>query len=147
MNWGWKIAIVYSVFVVLTLGAVFYVVSTQDVELVTKEYYKEEIQYQQVIDAKKRNNELEVPIAFELNKAEKKGIVKVPTELLTDDMSANIVFYRPSNSADDKHIDLEVDSIGMQEILLNSFRKGIWKLRITVISSGNTYIVERELFI
>lgn len=147
MNWGWKIAITYSLFVVFTLGAVFYVVSTQDVGLVTEDYYKEEIEYQKVIDAKQRNIELEKPIRFEYQGSKRMAIVHVPEDLLSSDFKGTAFFYRPSNKKDDKTMDLQPDSTGLQELDLSGLKRGVWKIRLTVIAAGSSYIVEKDLFI
>ena len=48
-NWGWKIAILYSGFVCFMLAMVFQA-SHQKVELVTTNYYEEELKYQSHID-------------------------------------------------------------------------------------------------
>jgi hypothetical protein len=48
-NWGWKIAILYSSFVCFMLAMVCKA-SNQKVELVTTNYYEEELRYQQHID-------------------------------------------------------------------------------------------------
>ena len=48
-NWGWKIAILYGGFVCFMLVMVF-IASNQKVELVTTNYYEEELKYQSHID-------------------------------------------------------------------------------------------------
>ena len=52
MNWGWKIALLFSGFVLFILFLVFKSVQ-QDFYLVSKDYYKQEIEYQKVIDGMK----------------------------------------------------------------------------------------------
>ena len=71
MNWGWKIVVVYSGFVVMTLGMVFYFMGHK-VDLVAKDYYKQEIEYQDQIDKITNAKSLDEPIGFEYTAAEKK---------------------------------------------------------------------------
>ena len=49
MNWGWKIALVYTLFALMTLGFVV-LGSMKKVNLVEKDYYEKEIKYQEQID-------------------------------------------------------------------------------------------------
>jgi hypothetical protein len=51
MNWGHKITIVIIVFLVGMLGMVF-IALRQNNEMIDDDYYKKELAYQQVIDAK-----------------------------------------------------------------------------------------------
>ena len=64
MNWGWKIAIGYSIFVagILSLVVVAY---RQTNDLVSADYYAQEIQFQQRIDARGNSLSLQTPFAFE----------------------------------------------------------------------------------
>ncbi len=60
-NWGYKIVLVYSVFVA---GILYLVVqsSRQQMDLVTDDYYAQEIRYQEKIDQSKRASALSEPI-------------------------------------------------------------------------------------
>lgn len=53
MSWGYKILAMYGAFILL-IGALVFGSYQQDVNLVSKDYYQREIEFQQVIDG--RNN-------------------------------------------------------------------------------------------
>jgi hypothetical protein len=57
LNWGHKITLAFSAFVLLMFTLVYKSMKT-DFQLVTKEYYKDELAYQQVIDGTNRANKL-----------------------------------------------------------------------------------------
>ena len=64
MNWGYKIIIIYSAFV---LGIVFmvYKATQQNTDLVTTDYYAKELVYQDRIDEAKRTSLLSAQITIE----------------------------------------------------------------------------------
>ena len=64
-NWGYKIVLVYSVFVA---GILYLVVqsSRQQMDLVTDDYYAQEIRYQEKIDQSKRASALSEPIRYQV---------------------------------------------------------------------------------
>ena len=53
INWGTKIVILYSSFVIMMLGMVFFAVN-QEFHLVTDNYYEEELLFQEQINQKRR---------------------------------------------------------------------------------------------
>ena len=55
INWGIKLIIGYSIFVVITLGMIFFT-TTLNTDKVIDNYYEAEINYQQHIDKIKRTN-------------------------------------------------------------------------------------------
>ena len=65
-NWGYKIVLVYCVFVA---GILYLVVqsSRQQMDLVTDDYYAQEIKYQEKIDQSKRASALSEPIRLPVN--------------------------------------------------------------------------------
>ena len=65
MNWGYKILIVYAVFVT---GIVFmvYKSSNEKMDLVTADYYGKELKFQQQIDETKRTDALSEEVRYEV---------------------------------------------------------------------------------
>ena len=57
MNWGYKILLVYAVFIAGILFLV-YKASSQKMDLVTPDYYEQELKYQSQINATERANAL-----------------------------------------------------------------------------------------
>ena len=49
LSWGYKIAFVYIIFVA-GIGFLVFKASSQKFDLVTKDYYDQELKYQEVID-------------------------------------------------------------------------------------------------
>ena len=57
LSWGWRIAILYSLFV-LFMSTLVIASNHQHFDLVSKDYYEDEITYQKVIDAGKNQSNL-----------------------------------------------------------------------------------------
>ena len=66
MNWGYKILLVYVVFVTGIMFMVFKS-SSQKVDLVTTDYYAKELKYQQKIDAMNRVSLLSDTVKYEMS--------------------------------------------------------------------------------
>jgi len=147
MNWGWKIALVYFTFVILVLGMVFYVKLTQRVNLVSDEYYKDEIEYQNTIDAFQNAQGLSAPLLFNISAQGQKATLQLPTEIVGQKPSGSVLFFRFSDNRLDKEFKLSVDTYGKQEIDISKLPKGIWQLKIKINASDKRYQYEKQITI
>jgi len=94
MNWGQKMLISFIVF---AMGIVYLAYRCMQVNtaLVTKEYYKDELKYQDVIDGTKMANALSGKI--ELIQNGESISVQLPAEMKNEKVSGNIWFYCASD--------------------------------------------------
>ena len=142
MSWGWKIALLYSGFVLFILFMVFKSVQ-QDFYLVSEDYYKQEIEYQKVIDGMKNARSLgdEFDIKYDI----KTQILKINfPEEQTGKIKGEIYFFRPSDSKMDIRISIRTDDQGKMEIKTGSLQRGLWKLKVLWSQNGNNYFFERD---
>lgn len=103
MSWGWKIGLLYTGFAAMIITLV--VMSTrQHFDLVTKDYYKAEIKYQEVIDAAKNQSTLSRPFGIHANSAN--VVVDFPAEFSGKAISGKIQFYSPANADWDHTVDI-----------------------------------------
>ncbi|MDZ7607986.1 MAG: FixH family protein [Cyclobacteriaceae bacterium] len=142
MNWGWKIAILYSGFVVMTLGMVFYFMGHK-VDLVAEDYYKQEIAYQDQIDKMSNSQAMLQPLGIDLDRQTLSAIIRFPTEHASAGIQGSVQLYRPANSDEDKSFDILIDSTGVQSVLLTGFSKGLWKIKVMWNSGGKDYYSEK----
>ena len=98
MNWGYKILFVYLAFVVGIMYMVFRS-STQKSDLVTKDYYAQELKYQQKIDEAKRASDLPEKISYELQAD--KIIVRFPKFFNGTKLNGTILLYCPADKTRD----------------------------------------------
>jgi hypothetical protein len=96
-SWGTGITLSYVIFITVVIGVVIYF-HTLDVNLVSDNYYEQEIKHQGKIDkAERANNLSEKPDI----KVDGRNIyIKFPTLFNADEIEGSIVLFRPSNRLD-----------------------------------------------
>ena len=142
MNWGWKIVVLYSAFVIMTLAMVIYFMGHK-VDLVAEDYYKQEIEYQNQMDKISNANSLKEPIGFEYFRSDRTIKLSFPQVHIEQKLKGKIHFYRPANADEDKEYELQPDSSGEQIISVGSLNRGLWKIKIAWNSGGKEYFDEK----
>ena len=143
MNWGYKIIIVYIVFVAGILLLVFKS-SVQNQDLVAIDYYEQELRYQQKIDETERANALPGTVRYELTKDA--VIIYFPQEMKGNTLTADILLYAPA----DKRRDFQKKMVTENAVIsfpLPRQNKGLHKLKITWEVNGTTYYYEHKIMI
>ena len=144
MNWGWKIVMVYSAFVIMTLAMVFYFMS-QKVDLVAEDYYKQEIAYQDQIDKMENTKALKEPIGFAYSVSNRLITLDFPESHVTQGIEGIIHLYRPANSEEDKEFIIQPEDSGLQTIAVGSLSKGLWRIKISWSSAGSEFYDEKTV--
>ena len=142
MNWGWKIVVVYSAFVVMTLSMAFFFMR-QKVDLVADDYYKQEIEYQRQMDKISNARSLKNPVVISYSMENKAITLNFPVEHIEKDLTGKIHFYRPSNGDEDKEFEIHPKDSGEQVISVSSLSKGLWKIRISWTVGSESYFDEK----
>jgi len=128
-SWPAGISIIYILFVVILLALVIFS-SYHSVDLVAKDYYEQEIKYQQQIDRINRADSLSAPVSWHHDKEQRLVTIQFPMELIADDVEGNILFFRPSDAKQDKLMALRLSSKNIQTISTQHLIPGLWKLKI-----------------
>ncbi len=138
-NWGWGIALFYSSFVVFMLFMVW--CSTQmKTELVTTDYYGEELKYQLLLDKMKRSNTLSEPLSWTV--ADRKVKINFPADVKGKPVKADVLFYRADNSRHDFSVSCTGDSTGSCIIASQKFEHGAYKIKVDWSAGNETYYKE-----
>jgi hypothetical protein len=145
-RWPIGIAIIYIAFMIILIGMVIFSTFNK-VDLVTENYYEEEIKYQQQIDRINRTNSLSTPVSWTHNKIKKQVIIQFPEELNSKDIEGSILFFRPSDASQDKIIALRLSSENLQTISTQHLIPGLWKLKIFWQINQKDYYSEGTLVI
>lgn len=138
-NWGKGIAAVYILFVIGTLSFVTFAF-TQKVELVSTDYYAQEIDYQHRIEQTERANGLHEHIDIICDKDNHNVEVVFPSMALPED--GNIHFYHPSTSSFDRIVPIKKTENRHYYIPTKDYPQGRWKIAITWSSGGKKYYYE-----
>ena len=143
ISWGWKIAGLYGGFVVLILILVIKA-NNQRFDLVSKDYYGEEIAYQKVLDAGKNQSALSRPVNIHAN--EKSVTIEFPEEFKSKVLSGDIRFYAPVNSDWDKtfKINAQDNSVTIARSELKNTR---YTIKISCQVDGKSYYQESEILL
>lgn len=142
MNWGHGLTITFIAFAAL-IGTLVYKSVTTRCDLVTKDYYKEELEYQNRIDAIKNANALSPAHIEQNNNA---VTIQLPKETL-DSAQGEIWFYCKSDERKDKKFVLHPNQNGEQTIYKNQLFKENYIVKISWNAQQTPYYTEQTIFI
>jgi hypothetical protein len=144
MNWGNKLLLVFVVFGGMISYMVYRCMQTP-VDLVSSQYYKDELAYQKIIDGTRQANSLSARLSLE----EVDGVVRLilPVEMKGKAVKGSIVFYCPNDAARDRSIPLDPDGSGRQEMVKGAVPKGYYTVKVSWESGGVDYFTEQPFVI
>ena len=128
ISWSIKITVLYVGFVILILSLVS-MAMRQKVDLVSKDYYEQELNYQNKIDKTNRTRSLKEPLSWEVKQS--KLTLKFPEQFNGQKISGSIYFFRPSDAAMDKTIAIPTDTSSVRNISTNQLKKGLYKMQVS----------------
>lgn len=136
-NWGWGIMIFFTCFVSFIFFMI-YKTTTVNTELVTKDYYQQEIEFQKRIDH--RNNLIATGEHIQVVNYDNGVSVHLPSINNQTPTNAKIYFYRASDES--KDIKLNNQQGGEFTIDKNKFIPGEYVLHAEWECDGKTYYEE-----
>lgn len=130
LNWGHKLTIGMVLFMLVIISMVVFTVAQGEIQLVTKNYYQEELRYQQIID-QVNNTRVISPEKVMRFKAGGKTL-SVDLQAFEGISSEKVLLklYRPSDASLDKKLQLQLDASAQAQILLDEYHPGLWKLQL-----------------
>lgn len=143
MNWGYKILFVYLFFIAGILVLV-YKSSSEKVDLVTKNYYQQELKYEQKIDEAERAQALSSPIKYEVNKNEIS--IYFPEEMKGRKITAETLLYYAADESKDSVYNLQTNSGRLTLVLLEAY-KGMYELKMDWNVDTTKYYSEHKVLI
>lgn len=143
INWGYKITFVYLVFVT---GIIYLVIraSGESYDMVTKDYYEEELKYQQVIDAAGRTAALSGPVVVKNEGGN--IIVNFPEDFRNKTIRGQYHLYFPADEKKDSKSVFEISSLLLSKELPES-ASGFYILKLSWTVDQQTYYHEENIFI
>ena len=144
INWGTGIVIAFVLFISFIL---YFVIKTStdttyEYDLVAKDYYKDELEYQQRID--KLNNAKKLPENVSLKKTGKGISIHFPASIPQEKIKGTVYLYRPSNEVLDKTIPISLHGHSQfisEEVLIG----GRWDIHIDWTVSGEHYLYQHSI--
>src|SRR6476469_1466632 len=98
MNWGNRLVLVFAGFAAL-IGTMVYKAVHTKFDLVSKDYYSDELKFQEKIDG---NNNALTAGKLDIAATSGKVLIKLPASLATDVITADAWFYCKTNAAFDR---------------------------------------------
>lgn len=143
MNWG-KWIVVAFLFFATFIGGLVTVCMRQRVNLESKDYYKEDLAYQQQLDRISNTNALgdKPQFAIEANKK-----LRVTFDLFDAVEQGELVLFSPSNPGNDVTFQLGNDATSEQVFDVTNVRGGHYKARMTWSMAGKEFYIEETIFI
>lgn len=127
LGWATRITILYLSFVTLIITLVAKSMS-QRMDLVVPDYYEEELKFQRKIEKINNTKSLQSPLRWEVYKNTVNIIF--PHEFANEHISGQITFFRPSDSRQDKIINLQPSKNNIHTVDISGFKKGLYNLQI-----------------
>jgi len=146
MNWGYKITLGIGVFIAIIMTMVVYSMQ-QDIHLVSKTYYEEEIAYQGQIDKMQNLLTLADKPEIAYNDRQQEISILFPEHVASNAISGKVHLFRPSDGRLDQHFILNLDDTGNHNIDSKNLIPGLWRVKMTWNSKGQEYFTEEKLYI
>ena len=143
-NWGTGIVLAFVMFMSFIMYFVIKASNDKSLshDLVTEDYYKQELKVQDEID--KLNNSKTLSENISLMKTEDGLMILFPESLTTNNISGKVFLYRPSN----KHLDFETPiSLSNHNLLIPKTRLlgGRWNIKVDWQYKGKSYLYKKEI--
>lgn len=137
MNWGKSIVVAFVLFA-LFIGVLVFVCVKQDISLVSKNYYQEELAYQQQMERMKNTEDLDVKPAMK--------VVDGQLEIRFVDFDqlekGELKLFRPSDVSLDKSFPLTATTDVIQQIDVAHLPAGMYKAKLQWAMNGKEYYLE-----
>lgn len=144
ISWPTGIVLALSAFIIFILSFVFKAtfLPEYDHHLVSDDYYKDEMNYQQEID--KLNKAASLMEDVTLTKVAEGLLIKFPAQFDPEKIAGTISFQRPSNDKIDFKLPIKLTTNNYL-ISNDNLAEGIWNVKIEWTINSNTYLFKEKL--
>ena len=143
-TWGHKLILVFLAFGTMMTYMVYRSTKT-NYDLVSPEYYKDEIAYQQVIDGAARAGKLSGKVS--VSQSDNVLAIRFPGEMRNSSLKGSALFYCSFDARRDKKILLDTGPDAVQEIDSRQFVPGYYILKLSWSSRDEQYYSEQPILI
>ncbi|WDF47100.1 FixH family protein [Chryseobacterium sp. KACC 21268] len=143
LNWGHGLAIALGCFILFILFLIFiFPMGKQNAEMISNNYYEEELQYQDIIDAKNNAAKLEQTPTY---KSTAEGIlITFPQTIKVDENTVNFVLFR----TEDSNLDVKKEVTLQHNLFLipaKVISKGSYTLKLKWTENKKPYQVDYDI--
>ena len=140
----WPLGII-AAFVVFFCGLTTAIViaATHHENLVSENYYEQEIKFEDQIAGADRAQKSGATLAFDAQNG--LLVVQVPVAQLALKFTGTVELYRPSEPKLDREFMLETKADGTQTLNVSQLTAGLWLVRAQWIAGGENYFLEQKI--
>ena len=144
--WPLGIIITFVLFFAGTVGLVVMACS-QKVDLVSADYYEQELKFQGRIDRVERTRHAASQATVAYDAARQCITVSLPADQARHEVSGRIELYRPSAAGLDRAVKLEPDANGVQRLDAAGMAPGLWKVRVSWTVENQDYFLDQKVVV
>ena len=144
--WPIGIIVTFALFFAGTVGLVV-MACTQKVDLVSADYYEQELKFQGQIDRVERTRHAATQATVAYDAATRCITVSLPIEQAGHEVSGRIELYRPSASGLDRAVKLAPDTQGVQRVDAAGLSPGLWKVRVSWTVEHQDYFLDQKVVV
>ncbi len=144
--WPWGIVAAFGVFIAGTLGLIVLALFNNQ-DLVTADYYEQELRYQQTLDSRARAAALGAEAGVSFDPDTRRLSLILPPRHTQDRPAGAIQLYRPASAREDRQLPLDPDEAGRQELDVSELAPGPWRVRVEWWYDGQPFTLEHRLVI
>ncbi|WP_297337185.1 FixH family protein [Algoriphagus sp.] len=139
MNWGKGIVLTIIGFIAIVMTMVVISVRMDGIELVTDNYYEQEIKYQDRIDEERLTLALERTVLV-FDPDTKSVILDLPVG-----SKGKLNLFRPSERALDQEMTVEIEERGKKQVSIRHLKPGYWRIQLSWTEHGKNYYQEKKI--
>ena len=133
---------VYVTFVA-GMGFLVFKASTEEFDLVTKDYYDQELKYQQIIDQSANTSNLSTPVTIEKREGELR--ISFPDAMKDKKKQVDFYLYYAADAKKDFRKSFELNENELVQALPVGM-KGMYEVKLSWEAEGVKYYFEKKLF-
>ena len=136
----------FAIFLAGTAALVF-IACGHKVDLVSVDYYEQEIHYQTQIDRLDRARRLAIPASVAYDAARHRIAISLPIAHAQRHAAGRVALYRPSAAGLDREMKLEPDAQGIHSLDTRLLQPGLWKVRVSWRFEEQDYLIDQPIII
>ncbi len=146
LHFGHGIILVMALFMAGILLLV-YKTGQQRVDLVSKNYYDQELKYEGQIEKERKSLQLSDDV--KINYDAVNGLINVRYPIMKDNslLSGTVTLYKPDNASLDYSLAVKPGNENIQSIKTTEMANGLWKVKVNWDSDSVSYYKEEKILV
>jgi len=142
----WPVSII-AFFTVAILGCGTFIAfcSRRPADLISPNYYEEEVDYQAQIDRLKFTQQQAPQASVSYNAMTKQILLRLGSQQSAAKISGRILLYRPSAQNLDRQLALTPNAHGVQFLDAASLAPGLWKVQVSWTVNERQYFMDQQI--